>query len=164
MKLIVFLSIIAVFVIWYKTMDAPRPTQTRSAKEKGITYGQLKQIRENSAKEMALKKNRAELENQVLTPRVNSSDTPDDVVPHVVDMPRDSATYDTEDKTSGELPTLDAQMNAFLAEKQKFKEMRKERREQFAEDFIKKARAMGYMVIMDEQMQITEVRKVPPKQ
>ena len=58
--------------------------------------------------------------------------------------------------------TLDQEMDLFLAQKQYHENRLEHRKEEYKAAFKERARAMGYEVKIDENMQIIDVKKIDP--
>ena len=69
------------------------------------------------------------------------------------------AAYDLQEEGINEPVNLDQQMDAFLAKKQRYEELEKEQRQRYVKAFIKEAYKMGYIVKVNDKMEIVSVDK-----
>lgn len=124
----------------------------------GITFQDLERRRKETETRARMARDQANLRKMVSKPirgKVSSGDESG----FVIDVD-EHAVAGTEDHGSLESQTLDAEINKLLAERQLMDEMTEERKSIYAQNFIEKARGMGFEIKMDRDYQIISVKKL----
>ncbi|MCB0379552.1 MAG: hypothetical protein KDD33_13755 [Bdellovibrionales bacterium] len=124
-----------------------------------VQYNQINQYRLEAERKIELERGMAEMKRKKSGPKLVPVEA-QDVEPLKILPDRDPHMDDLEeDKTYGPV-TLDQKMNAFLANRQAYEEVEHANRQAYVDEFKKEARAMGYEVEINDQMEIVKVRKI----
>ena len=156
------------FVFAYLYLAGPpeggsqKPTQRGEASiGDKANYGKLQQYRKELLvkkqilkQEALLRKNRDRLDldpNFHKNNHFHETNLADEIGPAAEDLSRGSY---------NEPMNLDQRMDAFLAKKQQYEQMEQAQRERFVESFINEAYKMGYVVKVNEAMEVVDVRRI----
>ncbi len=125
-----------------------------------ISYNKLEQYKKEAQVKLDIQKQRAEIEKTVEKPLLDPNyrkRTKFHEAPVNADV--GPAAYDLNEEGINEPVNLDQQMDAFLAKKQRYEELEKEQRQRYVKAFIKEAYKMGYVVKVNDKMEIVSVDK-----
>ena len=135
------------------------------SKQKGsVRYSQLQQLRRETAIKVELESKTAEMNKKVNKPDLDPGFLERNSF-HKTEMnfnPPANA-KDLEDEGASEALTLDQRMDAFLAKKQWYEQQEASKKKAYVEKFVHEAYKMGFEVQVDDQFQITSVRKITPQ-
>lgn len=132
----------------------------RNGHGNGIRYGKLEQYKKEAQVKMDIQRQRAEMEKSIERPLLNPNYGKENKFHEaVINTDVGPAAYDTSEEGSDEPVNLDQQLDAFLAEKQRYEELEVAQRQSYVQAFIREAFKMGYKVQVNDQMEIVSVEK-----
>lgn len=130
---------------------------------KGIKYSDIQKTKSEAIRKVELNYMRADQEKRV-APEVRSGHRRRDFGrPVDLEAERNMGAQDARDDSLQQSQTLDQKMDGFIAHRQQFEAMEKIQKTEYVKEFIKEARAMGYEVIINNNLEIVKVTKVPPR-
>lgn len=124
------------------------------------SYNRVQNLRQQTSVSMGLKKEKALLERGGRKPELEAGKDQQSSFHHL-DINEDlgPAAKDVDNRKSWEAMTIDQRMDEFLAKKQHYLEMEQIKKKEYVKKFIDEARAMGFDVVINDQMEIVSVRK-----
>lgn len=156
---------IGTLVLLFVYMQGAPSRQTATAPGSGkVPYMQVHQYKRETAIKMGIEKEQAQLRKHSEKPQLHPSERSHndfyegDLVPE-----KNVSGEDISDKSYRQAVTLDQKMDGFLAKKQKFSELETMKKKAYVDEFKREARAMGFEVVIDNNMKIISVKKIKKK-
>jgi hypothetical protein len=140
------------------------PTDTlfpQSEENQGsIKYNQLQQFQQETDIKMDIEKQKAQMNKKLGGPELDPDHQKNNKF-HKTELRKeaDPRIYDLQDSSSDKAMTLDQRMDEFLAKKQRYEEMEKNQKNLYVKQFIKEAYSMGFIVVVNDKMEIESVTK-----
>lgn len=150
---------IGTVVFIYLYLIGPEGSSHLEREVEGTTsYLHVQKLKEQARIKLDLKKQKALLEQSKRRAYLEPKSSPkENYQLHLGEGQRDLS-HDEAD-SHGSI-TLDQQMDEFLAKKQSYEALEQAQRKRYVERFIEEARAMGYDVKVDDDMQIISAEKI----
>ena len=137
--------------------DSKKKNISRS--EKKIPYGKLQQYQKETRIKIGLHHKQTEMNKQLNNSEINPTSKNKFHQTELHDG-YDSLAEDLADSGSEQAITLDQRMDRFLAERQYYENMEQIAKKAYVDRFISEARKMGYVVEVNDQMEIVNVEEV----
>lgn len=126
-----------------------------------VPYNQLKQYEKETQMKIDIDKQQLQMKKVVGGPQLNPGQAKkNDFHKTQLLKDEDPKAIDLRDPSTLETLTLDQRMDAFLAKKQRFEDLAEAKRKLYVERFIEEALAMGFIVEVNENLEITKVQKI----
>ena len=130
-----------------------------SHSEKKIPYGKLQQYQKETKIKIGLHHKQTEMNKRLNDSEINPTSKNKFHQAELHDG-YDFRSEDLADPGSEQAVTLDQRMDRFLAERQYYENMEQIAKKAYVDRFISEARKMGYVVEVNEQMEIVSVEEV----
>lgn len=139
--------------------------------ENKVTFGQVEDIRKETMLKSRMERQRVEVQNFKTAPALGSG-----IQKENNQMDRDGLTlessrnhaaadsYDTASDTATPATFLESQTNKLLANKQHYEHLTQMQKKRFIAEYQRKALAMGYLVELDDKLNIVKVQRAPASQ
>ena len=149
-------------LLFVYTQGSLKQRKSTSVEEGKIPYMQVHQYQQETAMKIGIKKDQARFRKDTTTghlvPDENYNNDFEDT--HDLRPEKHVASEVLEDASFKHAVTLDQKMDNFLAKRQKFEELEEMKKKAYVDAFKREARAMGFEVIIDDNMQIVKVKKL----
>jgi len=163
-----YIIVFAVSVIGCGIMYFASNSGTSSDKAK-VTFGQVDQLRKETQVKNNIERNKVQVENYKKAPALtNDYRAVDEQYGGanqgiVLESNLNHAAIDADEGRGqgGSFNMLETQINKRLVNDQRAAQMSQIQKRQFVEDYKARARAMGYLVELNDQMVVTRVTKIP---
>lgn len=128
---------------------------------KTVPYTQLQQYRQETEVKLDIESQRAALDNRLSGPNIDPSARPRKQFHKTeVQRARDPRAFDLEDDVDSQALGLDQRMDEFLAKKQQYEDLAQSQKRAYVRSFIEEARKMGFVVVVNNQMEVESVTPV----
>ena len=162
-NLIPLVFLLGTAVLFFLTFSDSSDISFSQGEGKGRKYSDIQKTKTEAIRKVELNYMRADQEKRV-APQVNRRHrTRDFGRPVDLEPERNIGAQDSRDDSLQQSQTLDQKMDGFIAHRQHFEAMEKIQKTEYVKEFIKEARAMGYEVVINNNLEIVKVTKVSPK-
>ncbi len=136
-----------------------------------VRYGEVDKIRKEEQTKSKLQREKVHVENYQQAPQINEGYQSASASNHTEEGLRLEASVGSAAKDIAEsdlkgmaVESLENKINQRLLNEQKTAQMNAMQKRQFAEEYKKKALAMGYAVELNDKLEVTKVQKIEPEQ
>lgn len=150
--------LLGAFVFWQGSSNAPA--------KNGVTYGEVDKIRKHEVTKSQLQRERVQVENYKQAPQINGSYRETEA-PIQEESLRLEASVGAAAKDIAEsdlqgmaVESLENNINQRLLSEQKAAQMNTIQKKQLADEYKKRAKAMGYAVELNDKLEVIKVQKI----
>lgn len=126
-----------------------------------VRYNRLQQYQQETAVKMDIERQKLQFDKRASGPEMNPGHKKKNRF-HKTELRKDKdpRSIDLEESSDYQAMTLDQRMDEFLAKKQYYEELEKSQKLAYVEQFVKEAYKMGFVVVVNDQMEIESVDKI----
>ncbi|MBY0383825.1 hypothetical protein K2X05_01590 [bacterium] len=146
------------FVFWQGSSKAPEKNR--------VTYGEVDKIRKQEVTKSQLQRERVEVENYKQAPQINGAyhetepSAPEENLRLEASVGAAQKDIAESDLQGMAVESLENHINQRLLSEQKAAQMNSIQKKQLADEYKKRAKAMGYAVELNDKLEVTKVQKI----
>lgn len=142
----------------------PQSMEKKQSKQGAMSYSQVQQLKKETAIKVGIRQQQAQMDKRVGGPELDPGYKKRNKFHNMELNGNPTPVAASLEQRSDEEPmTLDQRMDEFLARKQRYEQLAESQKREYVTRFIHEAYKMGFVVKVNENLEVISVEKVPSK-